>query len=126
MAGIFNASIFNNAIFNTAEVAPPAAAERNAGGYGAFWAGHVKTKKERQEAIERIEAQIRGPQKQAIAEAIVKVAEMPREDYAEALAVELESQALKYKKLYGRLLREEVRRKAREDDDEVAILMLMH
>jgi hypothetical protein len=128
VVGIFNRAIFNDAIFNTAAAAA-VTPERNAGGYGAFWAGHVKTKKERQEAIERIEAQIRGPQKKAVAKAIVKVADQALEREADAfreiLVLELEAQSLRYQAQYLKLLREEVRRQ-REQDDEVALLMLMH
>ena len=90
------------------------------------WTGYARSEKERKRVIERIEAQIRGPQKKAVAKVIARVVEQEPEDLSEVLLIQLEAEALKFKALYLDILREEVRRKEREDDDEVAILMLMH
>jgi len=125
VAGIFNSGIFNRAIFNTAAVAQ--AETLGTGGYPQRrWTGYARSEKERKRVIERIEAQIRGPQKKAVAKVIARVVEQEPEDLSEVLLIQLEAEALKFKALYLDILREEVRRKEREDDDEVAILMLMH
>jgi len=119
----FGGAFFGGEFFSIAV----AAETLGTGGYPQRrWTGYARSEKERKRAIERIEAQIRGPQRKAVAKVIARVVEQEPEDYSEVLLIQLEAQALKYKALYLDILREEVRRKEREDDDEVSILMLMH
>lgn len=121
MPGIFNRAIFNDAIFNTAQVS---------GGYqyigGDFDIGRRRSKEELQEQREAL-----GIIPKAVEKVIAKVARQEASNDLEialttALHRELDKARLSYRTKYAEVLRLEVEaRRIRQQDDEVAILLLI-
>lgn len=130
MAGIFNREIFNDAIFNTAAVA---VAQQASGG------GWLPPNPRRPYRL-RVEEEVRkkrealGEIPKRVSAAIAKVARQSLADEIDvavesALHRELDRLRLAYRAKYAEILRLEIEAqriaKARRDDDEIAVLLLM-
>lgn len=120
MAGIFNASVFNNAIFNTAEVAAEVF-NRPAGWYPQ--APQWKTAEERREERERL-----GIIPKAAEKVIAQVARTlpPDKSLEKRLTAAIAAQKLRYRSAYLEIARLEIEKLRQEEDDEIAVLLLMN
>jgi hypothetical protein len=121
--GIFNRAIFNDAIFNTA---PVPVTDQPAGGserhrvYPRWPRTKEQIRKER-EALGIIPVKVE--------RVIEKVAAAVVDDQvaaSKALHREFERNRIAYRALYAEILRLKIELKRRQQDDEVAVLMLIH
>ncbi len=117
MPGIFNRSIFNDAIFNTAQVV----VEGGGGGWIHEYRGSYR------ERI-RAERERLGIIPKAVEQAIAKVVRRDEPGRASEIALhrELDRLRLAYKAKYTEILRLELEARCRSDDDEEALLLLIH
>jgi hypothetical protein len=122
VAGIFNGSIFNRAIFNTEDVAPPAAAAPAPSGgwnYDPF-PDRFRRRIEEIKVPERVDKAIQKVARKEVNDELEVAAEA-------ALHREIDKLRLSYKAKYTELLRLHIAAmKARQDDDELALMLLLH
>lgn len=101
-------------------------------GYSGGFLDAPARKNRKQERIQAIERHLRGEVPQRVARTIARVAEQqisePVDDLDERLERALERQNVKLRALYAELLHQQIQRiqRERQDDEDIALLLLLH
>lgn len=122
--GIFNPAIFNNAVFNTSS-ATPTAVVNYSGGFAHLPSGRRKTREEVRAERERF-----GILPAKVQKVVAKVVREERDESLEqavtALHAALERKNIAFRAHYAEAMKAQLRRRRDQEDEAIAIVLLLH